>query len=160
MSRLNIQKLHVDFKDGIDQNILDLPRTYTLTHSDKTGDLFMTIGRAYNYPQISNLLTRFMRDEVLAEWQTVPDGFELHLHCHVSGGFVLGPAGWRLNIFRSHLPLVLEAFYYGDREIYGHTPALEQCEVMVYFRSHRPRTNLIENWGPMGKYALPDGNSL
>ncbi len=156
MSHLNIHKLHVDFTDNITRDFFDLPRTYTLTHSDRTGDLFLSIGRAYNLPQVSNLLTRFMRDEVLAMWQPVQDGFNLHLTCHVSGGFVLGPAGWRLDIFRTHLPLVLEALRYGDRGIYEHTPALDRCDVVVHFISHRRRYNLVENWGSMGNYALPD----
>ena len=40
-------------------------RKYTLTHSDITADLFLTIGLEYAYDEISE-----MRDEVLAEWQT------------------------------------------------------------------------------------------
>jgi hypothetical protein len=50
-----------------------------------------------------------MRDEVLAELSHGIDNFAFRVYCHVSGGFIVGSAGWRYNIFRSELPLVLEA---------------------------------------------------
>jgi len=58
-----------------------------------------------------------MRDEVLADWRKDDDGSALHVYCHVSGGLVLGTAGWRYAIFQHELPLVLEAFGYGDRAL-------------------------------------------
>ena len=68
-----------------------LPRGYTLTHSDQTGDLFLTIAESYNLAQISGWYPKLMRDEVLGEWQ-VGEAPGLYLHCHVSGALVLGPA--------------------------------------------------------------------
>jgi hypothetical protein len=35
----------------------------------QSGKLILSIGKAYNHPQISGLYTRLMRDEVLAEWR-------------------------------------------------------------------------------------------
>jgi hypothetical protein len=49
-------------------------RCYTLTHSDTTGELFLTIGPDFDRAQISGLYTRLMRDEVLAEWREDEDG--------------------------------------------------------------------------------------
>jgi len=40
-----------------------------------------------------------MRDEVLAEWET-NKRIALHVHCHVSGGLVIGLSKWRDSIFR------------------------------------------------------------
>jgi hypothetical protein len=68
MSRLNTRKLHVRFK-GAKPDVLVLPRRYTLTHSDSTGDLYLTISSDFDNKQVSGWYTRFMRDEVLAEWK-------------------------------------------------------------------------------------------
>ena len=71
MSRLLPGKLHVSFQQNVRPEGPATPRRYTLTHSDSTGDLFLTIGAAYQEEQIAGWYTRLMRDEVLAEWQTI-----------------------------------------------------------------------------------------
>jgi hypothetical protein len=54
MSRRDPAKLHVELAPGsTPARPLLLPRTYTLTHSDATGDLFLTVGPAYNEQQCS-----------------------------------------------------------------------------------------------------------
>src|SRR5512136_237420 len=107
MSRLNPAKLHGQWRQGVTPEGPITPRRYTLTHSDATGDLFLTIGDDYDRAQVSGFYTRLMRDEVTAEWMAGADGLELHVHCHVSGGVVLGGAAMRDAIFRRELPLVL-----------------------------------------------------
>ena len=67
MGRLNPEKLYVTFLSDVEADRLILPRRYTLTHSDITGELFLSIGHDYDKRQISKLYTRWMRDEVLAE---------------------------------------------------------------------------------------------
>jgi len=71
MSRLKPEKLHVRFAAGVTPDEPITPRRYTLTHSDATGDLYLTIGPDYDRRQISGWYTRLMRDEVLAEWHNV-----------------------------------------------------------------------------------------
>ena len=66
--RLRPEKLHVRFLPGAAPEGPITPRCYTLTHSDATGDLFLTIGPQYDREQVSGWHTRLMRDEVLAEW--------------------------------------------------------------------------------------------
>lgn len=68
MGRFNPNKLHVRFQPGTTPVNPVVPRRYTLTHSDRTGHLFLTIGSDYDGAQISGWYTRWMRDEVLAEW--------------------------------------------------------------------------------------------
>jgi phosphatidate phosphatase PAH1 len=67
MLRLSTEKLHVVFKDNVKADGPIVPRCYTLTHSDFTGDLFLSIGASYDLKQISGIYTKLMRDEVLAE---------------------------------------------------------------------------------------------
>ncbi|MFX1287375.1 MAG: staygreen family protein [Promethearchaeota archaeon] len=147
MADLNPEKLHLKFKDSVGKVKLELPRKYTLTHSDSTGELFLTIGAEYDYEQISSLYTRFMRDEVLAEWKKSNNYYELHVYLHVSGGFTFGWAALRDRIFCNHLPLVLEAIKYGDKNFIEEMPKLENSQIFVHFYSKKERYNRIENYG-------------
>jgi len=153
MSRLNPAKLHVQWRHGVTPEGPPSPRRYTLTHSDSTGDLFLTIGRDFDRMQISGLYTRLMRDEVLGEWVKGADGLELRVYCHVSGGVVLGSADMRDAIFRRELPLVLEAFRHGDRTFFAAHPMLDHAPVMIHFRSHSARYNRVERWGVPADYT-------
>ena len=153
MSRLRPEKLHVLFAPGVTPDGPITPRWYTLTHSDTTGDLYLTIGPDYDREQISGLYTRLLRDEVLAEWQSGADGSALHVHCHVSGGLVLGSAGWRDAIFRRELPLVLEAFRFGDRRLFEKEPGLDEAPIWIHFHATRPRYNQTESWGVPADYG-------
>jgi hypothetical protein len=152
MDHLNPEKLHIRFLDGSTNDGPLNPRCYTLTHSDTTGELFLTIGPSYDHEQISGWYTRLMRDEVLAAWGKDEDKMTLHVHVHVSGGLILGSAKWRDKIFRRHMPLVLEAFRYGDRDLVKKQPELEQALIKVHFHASTPKHDRIETWGTLGDY--------
>ena len=151
MSRLRPEKLHVTFGSRVGPAGPIAQRRYTLTHSDSTGDLFLTVAEAYDQKQISGWYTRFMRDEVLAEWKA-GENPSLHVYCHVSGGLVLGPAGWRYQIFQRELPLVLEAFRYGDAALFDAHPALDQAPIWVHYRATQRRYQKSELWGVPADY--------
>ena len=147
MSRLKTHKVHVDFIAPTAPDGPVYPRFYTLTHSDMTGDLFLTVGPRISYEQIRGWWTRFMRDEVVAEWKTIENAISLHVHCHVSGGMAIGPAGWRDRIFRKELPLVLEALRFGDRMLFDAHPELENAPIIVHFHSSNRCYRRTEEWG-------------
>jgi hypothetical protein len=149
------EKLHVKYKNETAPDAFHLPRRYTLTHSDATGDLFLTVGKDYDLEAIRGFYTRLMRDEVLAEWLERESGPELHLYCHVSGGFVFGTAGFRYNIFRRELPLVLEAICYGEQALFASQLGLKSTPIFVHFRSRQKRYNHVEPWGKPEDY-LPE----
>jgi hypothetical protein len=151
--RLCPEKLHVRFLPGAAPEGPITPRCYTLTHSDATGDLFLTIGPQHDREQISGLYTRLMRDEVLAEWGGEEDSPVLHVHCHVSGGLVLGSAGWRDAIFRRELPLVLESFRFGDRRLFEIHPMLGRAAILVHFHATQSRYDRVESWGVLADYC-------
>jgi hypothetical protein len=152
MNRLNPAKLHVNLSTGSAVDLLNLLRRYTVTHSDSTGDLFLTIGSDYEKKQVSGLYTRLMRDEVRAELIGIDNHRELKVYCHVSGGLVFGSAKWRSKIFHSELPLVLEVIRYGDRTLFDINPFLDRVPVNVYFQSHNRQYNQVENWGVIEDY--------
>ncbi len=153
MGRLNPEKLHVTYLSGTTPEKFTLPRRYTLTHSDITGELFLSIGNQYNTKQISKLYTKFMKDEVLAELSDAGDSLVFRVYCHVSGGFVFGTAKWRYNIFQSELPLVLEAIRYGDRTLFEQNPKLDKVPVFIHFQSTDSRFDKVANWGTMVEYS-------
>jgi hypothetical protein len=153
MSELNPRKLNVTFRTGKSTGDFALPRRYTLTHSDFTGDLYLTIGNDYDHAQISGLYTRLMRDEVLAEWQQGTQ-YSLHVYCHVRGGFVFGTPRWRYGIFKYHMPMVLQAFRYGDQAHFDQNPELDGSEIWIHFQAKQAHLNKTEFWGTFAKYNL------
>ena len=153
MDHLNPGKLHIDFIGGANADGPITPRAYTLTHSDLTGDLFLTISQHYNFPQLSGFYTRLMRDEVLAKWD-VKEEVSLHVHCHVSGGLVIGGPKMRFRIFKYSLPMVLEAFWYGDRVLLSPHPELATGKIIVHFHARQKNFNKDEAWGVLDDYKV------
>jgi hypothetical protein len=151
MRLLDSEKLRVSYLAGVRPDGPLTPRRYTLTHSDRTGRLYLTIGPDYNVKQMSGLYTRIMRDEVLAEWK-VDNNPSLNVHCHVSGGLAFGKASWRDKIFRQELPLVLETFRYGDRFLFESHPRLDDAPIWVHFESTSPSYRRSEPWQTPTKY--------
>jgi hypothetical protein len=154
MSSLNPAKLFVTDNIREESHKNFIPRRYTLTHSDKTGELFLTIDRNYNKKQISTLYIRFMRDEVLAEWKKVNNMFELHIHTHISGGFIFGWARLRNNIIRHHLPLVFQTLRYSDEELFKKNKYLDEARFIVHFHSKKKKYNKIEDFGFIKQYKI------
>lgn len=154
MTRLIPEKLHIKYLPSASSDSLASPRYYTLTHSDVTGDLFLTIGQSYDRKQTSKLYTQLMRDEVLAELRKTSDAYSFNVCCHVSGGLVFGRAKWRYEIFCSELSLALEAIRYGDKILFDNDPRLDQIPVLVHFRSTDKRYDKTEEWGSLGDYKL------
>ena len=151
MTRLRPDKLNVRYLSTSSTNPI-FPRRYTLTHSDRTGDLFLTIGPDYDEKQIKGWYTRLMRDEVLAELIQDESGPALHIYCQVERGF--GSRSFRESIFRRELSLVLEAIRYGDREIFEKEPQLDNSMIIIHFCAKKPEKDCIENWGPINKYTV------
>ena len=153
----NPSKLKVSYGESCEIKSDFLPRKYTLTHSDSTGDLFLKIDCQYDKKQISSLYTRFMRDEVLAEWIDNGTNKELQIYLHVSGGIVFGWARMRDKIFQYHLPMVLKALIYGDSELFEAFPELVISSIIVHFRSNRTKYNKIKQYGIIKDYQIKKG---
>ena len=153
MSRLNIDKLHISNKLE-NMTVFSFPRRYTLTHSDTTGDLFLLIDNSYDNIAFSNWYTKFMRDEVLAEWKEKEGGQYLMIYCHISGGICFGWASLRNQIFRRELPLAIEAICNGDIRFIENNPKLKEANINVNFYSTKPEYNKVEDWGKVKDYIL------
>lgn len=141
MERLDSEKLYVEFKPGVMTTEPILGRKYTLTHSDITAELFLTIGLQFAYDKITS-----MRDEVLAEWRNSISSLFLYVYVYV-GNFGPNMNAIRNTIFRRELPLALEAIIYGDRELFIAHPQLDKYPIWIYFNSSDPTYNRFEYWG-------------
>lgn len=149
MSRLNPEKLSVAFREGVTATKPIIPRRYTLTHSDITAELFLTIGLVYAYDKINP-----MRDEVLGEWIKIGAEYFFYVYLYVDGQFGLNNTAIRNLIFRRELPLALEAIRYGDKTFFSVHPKLDNSQIVVYFNSNIPYFNTIENWGTFSDYDI------
>jgi hypothetical protein len=132
---------------------LQQPRIYTLTHSDTTAKITLAVAQEINKAQLMGWYSKLQRDEVLAEWRKTQGEMALHVHCHISGGNFLHDliARLRFYIFRKELPVVLEAFLHGDRELFAKHPELQSATVWVYFHSNMAEYNRLECWGPLSE---------
>ncbi|MGK0468220.1 MAG: hypothetical protein ACJAX4_003540 [Clostridium sp.] len=147
LSKFNTEMLHVNFGIGTGETKPIIPRKYTLTHSDVTGELFLTIAAKYDYDKITD-----MRDEVLAEWIMVNSGYALMVIVMVDKEKNPIMSAVRNNIFTKELPLALQALRYGDREFFRENPSLDKAPIYVKFNSVFPMFNRLELWGTPSDY--------
>lgn len=147
MKRLDPEKLFVRLHQGITSERPVTGRRYTLTHSDETGELFLTIARNFAYDEVGP-----MRDEVLAEWRCEGNTYGLYVYVYVGGSFSRRTAEKRYNIFQTQLTLALEALRYGDRLFFRRHADLDNCPIGIYFDSIYPEFNKWEDWGTPSDY--------
>ena len=151
MSKLNPKSLSVEFIDGVTTIAPIIPRHYTLTHSDITAELFLTIGISFNYDK-----TNIIRDEVLGEWININGKYLYYVYLYVDGQSTpnIKETAIRDSIFRRELPLALEAIRYGDREFFDTHIKLNYTPIIVYFISKNPKFNTIEKWVTFSDYDI------
>lgn len=126
-------------------------RKYTLTHSDTTGQLFLTIGCEYDAASVNPQI----RDEVKAEWISRMGEFTLFGWVHVSEGeFDKKLANVRYLIFKKELSLALQAIVYGDQNIFINFPWLLDAPIYIQFQSDFPQYNQILYHGTPRQYLL------
>lgn len=142
------EKLIVDFKNGITETCGIIPRTYTMTHSDETADLFVTVGTIYDWDKITEV-----RDEVIAEWVKEDGKYKIKVYVHVDGQKGVKETAIRNDIFRKELPLALTAIRYADNRFFNKNPDLDNSQIIVHFNSSIDDYNKKENWGVFKQYS-------
>lgn len=148
MSRFDPKKLHVEYV-GVTSTEPIIPRRYTLTHSDITADLYLTLSLDFAYWKLTA-----MRDEVLGEWMLNDENYIYNVYLYVDGIFTSELKAIRDAVFRRELPLALEAVRYGDNEFFNAHPELDYVPIIVYFLSTDPMFNKVENWGTFSDYKI------
>jgi hypothetical protein len=154
MPSLKAEKIHVTYLPGLSEFYPLTPRYYTLTHSDRTGDLFLSVGTSYDVEKLSDLYTRFMRDEVLAELKSEDGELSLNLHYHVCGGFVFGWAKLRFKIFCRFISYNVQAIRFGDKAFFEKNPGFDKARVLIHFHSSNKKYEKTEEKGFLSEYKL------
>lgn len=149
MSHLNPDKLTVEYRGAVSETEPIIPRRYTLTHSDLTADLFLTIAPEFAYDKLNET-----RDEVLGEWLATDTGYLYYVYLQAEGQNGAGSAVIRREIFRRELPLALEAIRYGDRAFFEAHPGSDQIPIIVFFLSSKPELNEAEYGGTFSDYDI------
>lgn len=149
MSKFNPEKLQVSFGRGTSKVKPIIPRKYTLTHSDETAELFLTIAAIYDYDKITK-----MRDEVLAEWGRINNDYALLANVMVDQEKNPAMSEARNSVFVKELPLALQAIVYGDKKFFKENPSLYKAPIYVKFNSVYPRLNRLELWGTPSDYKI------
>lgn len=142
MRSLSPSKLKVEYRDGISLEDI-LGRKYTITHSDTSGDLYITIGKEYALDKLN-----WMRDEVFMIWDQDEQGlYYLNGIVDLDGGGRPDLLERRNMIFRRELPLALEGVTKGDQSLYDNYPELMNAPIWIHFISENPEYHKYEFWG-------------
>lgn len=147
MTKFQPNKLNVSYKDEIGANNFLLPRKYTLTHSDESGELFLSIGKNYDLDQINYNV----RDEVLGSWEK-DDKVYLLITLEIDNGEEIGNTVNRDKIFRQELTLALMAIIYGDNLLFENNKELYEAPIRVKFNSKFSEYDILEDWGQVQDY--------
>lgn len=151
MNKFNSDKLSVEYRNGVTATEPVIPRNYTLTHSDFTGELFLTIGTHFAWDKVNP----DMRDEVIGEWRINGDFLYYHVYlCIAQEKHDFNAATKRNGIFRRELPLALTAIRYGDRFLFDLYPNLDQVLIIVNFMSTYPQFAKQEIWGTFSNFSI------
>ena len=124
-------------------------RKYTLTHSDTTGMMFLTIANEYDY----NAINYDLRDEILGAWKESDTSYILFFYAYV-GNLSYADALYRYNIFKSHIDSALQAIIYGDRMLLSKYPELLNTPIYIKFDSSIPVFNNYEFYGFVRYYII------
>lgn len=119
MVAFDSNRLTVEYRDGAWMTAPIISRSHTLTHSDFTGQLFLTIGTQFAWDKVDPIL----RDEVLGIWTL--EGNTLMYNVFVllnKEDQDIEIAMKRYDIFERELPLALTAIRYGDRYLFERYP--------------------------------------
>lgn len=150
LGKFNPEKLFVQYRHGITSMKPVIPRRYTLTHSDDTGNLFLTIGNEYAWDKVNTK----MRDEVLGEWIFIGECLYFYVYIYIDQGeYNQNPSTKRNEIFRRELPLALTAIRYGDRLLFNKYPNLDNANIIVNFISTYSQFSRQENWGTLSSFS-------
>ena len=154
LSDFNKEKINVVFAADVDKHAPIIPRRYTLTHSDETGELFLSIGKYYDYSNVNE-----SRDEVLGCWNCDENNvyylrFEVLLDA--CGGEE--KLAIRNKIFRNELPMAIRAIIYGDREFLLACEELYESKIIIKFKSSNKSYSAVEQWGYVKDYKLKEAD--
>ncbi|MEG2740020.1 staygreen family protein [Clostridium sp.] len=149
MEVINPQKVFTEYRDKVTKVSPIKGRKYTMTHSDETADLFVTVGLNYAEDKVSKI-----RDEVRLEWVEEEGKLILYGEVLIDGEGISGNERIRNNIFMKEMPLALQSVRYGDRELFKNNEHLDCAIILIHFKSDIPKYDRVCNFGSMEMYRV------
>ncbi|MDO5521097.1 MAG: staygreen family protein [bacterium] len=148
MKRLDPAKIFTEFRDNVSPVGPIRGRKYTVTHSDDTAELFVTIGTQFAEDMIGAL-----RDEVRLEyvWNN-NNKLQLRGTALVDGENVSGNSKMRNEIFLREMPTALQAVRYGDRKLFERFRELDNIPIYIWMQSENEEFNKLYDFGTMKDY--------
>lgn len=141
-------RLYVQYRPDIQHTTPYNLRKYTLTHSDITGDLFLTVSTEYALDQVND-----MRDEVLGEWLSTPQGILFRGEVWVGDESIpLNQQKIRYEIFNREMSTALKGIFYGERWLLEINPVLLESPVYILFVSNHHKYSGFRYFGKARDY--------
>lgn len=147
MFKFQPSKLNINYKGNVGTKEPIIPRKYTLTHSDETGELFLSIGDNYDLDKINYSI----RDEVLGCWEK-DDKYYLFITLELDNGEDINNTIKRDKIFREEISLALMTIVYGDSIFLENNRELYEAPIRVKFNSKVSEYDVLEEWGKVKDY--------
>lgn len=124
-------------------------RKYTITHSDDTGDLFVTIGRNYAYDKVDPV----MRDEVLLSWHEENEHKILIGSVLIDGDDLERNPEIRYEIFNQEMPKAIKALIEADMYLFQQYPELMNADIIIIFDSADSKLSKVGYFGKLRDYT-------
>jgi len=147
MSSLDLEKLKIEYKEGVNQRAPIIPRRYTFIESEASEEFSLTVGPEFFYNKLND-----RQRVVLGEWLIVDDEIQFYVYIHEEEGFQphmednLTDSRWIL------IDLTLRAIRFGDNEFFGAHPEMRDNPIVVYILNHKPEYNRAECCGSFSEY--------
>ena len=148
MKRIDTNKVVTEYRDQVTQTMPIYNRKYTMTHSDDTATMFVTIGTQVAQDKIESMRDEVMLTILYYNGQLQFFGTVL-IDDPPSGG--LG-AEKRNEIFLREMSTALQAIRYGDRKLFEQYPMLDDIPVYIWFQSQDEKYNKLYDFGKMRDY--------
>lgn len=149
MEKFNPDKLTVEFREGVTEITPIIPRRYTLTGQDITGEYYLIIGPDFVFDKVSS-----GRDVVLGEWLWVENGIRFYVYLNMDGKNGQGTENPPDDIPDQELAFALQAIRYGDRHFFERFPENTRYSILGYFLYTDPEENRAEFLGSFSDYSM------
>ena len=144
----NPSKVHTEFRNNISSYNPVIGRKYTITHSDETAELFVTIGTEYATDLYSPI-----RDELILSIDDVDNNIILQGYVNVDSHNNFGTRKLRNDIFLREIPLALKSTFYADRIFFQNYNCLMNVPVIINFLSADKQYNKRYYYGTIGNFT-------
>lgn len=129
-----------------------LPRKYTSTHSDETGEIFLAVDKKYYKPYLENEESQKVESQVIGKWVKKKNKYKILLKVVVSSE--KNPnAKLRYDIYQRELPHVLKTIALAESCTMKHDDNIKKAKIYVKFDSIDPKYQKVQYWGRLSKWA-------